>query len=200
MMKLRIHSIIENTLVEGPGNRTCIFVQGCIKECPGCNSPQTWDLNGGKECDVTELARKILSNKTIEGVTFSGGEPLLQSKALYELGLILKRKGLSIVVFTGFTDDLMEDVNDANWNKLLSITDLLITGPYEEDKKTNDKIWVGSYNQEYHFLSDTYKELEDKLDELDNKVEIRLNNDGSIVVNGMGDNKKIKKMFKNVIE
>jgi len=197
-MKIRINSIIENTKVEGPGNRTCIFVQGCLKECKGCNSPQTWDINGGTEYEIEKLASKILENKTIEGVTFSGGEPLLQSKALYKLGLILKEKDLSIVTFTGFSTDVMEDINDANWNNLLSITDILISEPYIEEEKCTDMIWIGSRNQEYHFLSERYKDLEDKIDSLENKVEVRLNKDGSIIVNGMGDNKKIKDIFEDI--
>lgn len=197
-MKIRINSIIENTKVEGPGNRTCIFVQGCLKECKGCNSPQTWDINGGTEYEIEELASKILENKTIEGVTFSGGEPLLQSKVLYKLGLILKEKDLSIVTFTGFSTDVMEDINDANWNNLLSITDILISEPYIEEEKCTDMIWIGSRNQEYHFLSERYKDLEDKIDSLENKVEVRLNKDGSIIVNGMGDNEKIKDIFEDI--
>lgn len=197
-MKIRINSIIENTKVEGPGNRTCIFVQGCLKECKGCNSPQTWDINGGTEYEIEKLASKILENKTIEGVTFSGGEPLLQSKALYKVGLILKEKDLSIVTFTGFSTDVMEDINDANWNNLLSITDILISEPYIEEEKCTDMIWIGSRNQEYHFLSERYKDLEDKIDSLENKVEVRLNKDGSIIVNGMGDNKKIKDIFEDI--
>lgn len=194
-MKLRVNQIIENTRVEGPGNRTCIYVQGCLQECKGCNSPQTWDMNAGIEYDVKELASRILENKDIEGVTFSGGEPLLQSKALFELGSILKENDLSIVVFTGYSYDVIEDINDANWNNLFSVTDILISGPYIEEVKTCDMIWVGSSNQEYEFFSDRYIALKDKLDSMDNSVEIRLNKDGSIIVNGMGDNEKIRKMF-----
>lgn len=197
-MKIRINSIIHNTKVEGPGNRTCIFVQGCLKQCEGCNSPQTWDLNGGEVYEVEDLAEQILLNKDIEGVTFSGGEPLLQSKALYQLGLILKENDLSIVTFTGFSYDLIEHVNDSNWNNLISITDILISGEYKQEESTVDKIWVGSLNQEYHFLSDKYKNLEDKLDTMENKIEIRLGKDGRIIVNGMADNKKIKEIFKNI--
>lgn len=197
-MKLRVHEIIEDTRVEGPGNRTCVYVQGCLQECKGCNSPQTWDMNGGTDYDVNELAQKLLENKNIEGVTFSGGEPLLQSKALYELGSILKEEGLSIVVFTGYSYDVIEDINDANWNNLFSVTDILISGPYVEEEKTTDKIWVGSSNQEYQFFSDRYSSLEDKLDSLENNVEVRINKDGRIIVNGMGDNRKIRELFKKI--
>ncbi|MBQ6220331.1 MAG: radical SAM protein [Methanosphaera sp.] len=198
-MTLRIHQIINGTKVEGPGNRTCIFLQGCLKHCKGCNSPQTWDLNGGSVYTVDELSEMILNDKNIEGVTFSGGEPLLQSKELYELSKLLKSNNLSIVLFTGYSYDLIRKVNDANWNNLLSLCDLLITEPFIEKLKTTTKIWVGSSNQKYYFLSDRYKYLENELHTLENKVEVRLNKDGSLIVLGMGDNGKIKEFFKDII-
>lgn len=199
-MTLRIHQIIHDTKVEGPGNRACIFLQGCLKHCNGCNSPQTWDLNGGRVYTIDKLLEIILENNDIEGVTFSGGEPLLQSKELYELSKLLKSNNLSIVLFTGYSYDLIRKVNDANWNNLLSLCDLLITEPFIEELKTTTKIWVGSSNQKYYFLSDRYKCLENKLDSLENKVEIRLSKDGSLTVLGMGDNKKIKEFFEDILE
>ena len=197
-MKLNVYTIIENTKVEGPGNRTCIFVQGCLKKCEGCNSKQTWDLSAGTEYDINELVEKILSNENIEGVTFSGGEPFLQSKQLYLLAKILKNEDLSIVTFTGYDYDFIKKLNDGNWNKLLSVTDLLISGDFRIDEKTFDKIWVGSSNQEYHFLTKRYRSLEKEFPLMENKIEIRLNKDGSLIINGMGDNEKIKEVFGNI--
>ncbi|WP_323735860.1 4Fe-4S single cluster domain-containing protein [Methanosphaera sp. ISO3-F5] len=194
-MNIRIYEIINNTKVEGPGNRTCIFVQGCLKHCKYCNSKQTWDITSGKEYEINKLAQHILSNKNIEGVTFSGGEPFLQSKELYQLGKLIKKHNLSIVTFTGFNYNFIKKINDSNWNNLLEITDLLISGEFDINKMVQDKIWIGSSNQEYHFLSNRYKYLENKLNLLENKIEIRLKKDGSIVINGMGDNKKINKLF-----
>ena len=194
-MKLNVSAIIDNTRVEGPGNRTCIFVQGCLKECEGCNSKQTWDLTTGTEYDINELADKILSNKKIEGVTFSGGEPFLQSKQLYSLSKLLKKEGLSLVTFTGYDYKFILKINDGNWNNLLNNTDLLISGDFKIDKKTFDKIWVGSSNQEYHFLTPRYKHLENQIPYLENKVEVHINNNGNLIINGMGDNKKIKNLF-----
>ena len=200
MNTLNVYEIIDNTMVEGPGRRTCIFLQGCLKHCYNCNSPQTWDLSTANQYTIEELANKILKNKTIEGVTYSGGEPLLQSKALYDLSLLLIKEGLSIVVFTGYSYDIIKKVNNANWNNLLSITDILITEPFIYEKRTSHKLWVGSTNQQYHFLSNKYKYLKNNLKNKKNKIEIRLNKDGSIIVNGMADNESIKKIFKKINE
>lgn len=198
-MNLRVNHIIRNTKVEGPGNRCCIFLQGCLKHCYKCNSPQTWDLNAGKLWDVDLLASEILAMDDIEGVTFSGGEPLLQSKALYELSLILKKHDFSIVIFTGYSYDIIKKVNCASWNNLLSVCDLLISEPFVYNLKTTDMLWVGSSNQEYHFLSDRYLDIKKDLANLTNKIEIRLNKDGSILVNGMADNNKVLDLFRDIL-
>lgn len=161
-MKIRINKIKENTQTEGPGNRTSIYVQGCLQECKGCNTPETWDMNSGTEYDVNSLADIILENNEIEGVTFTGGEPLLQSKALYELGSILKKHNLSIIIFTGYSYDVIEDINDANWNNLFSVTDILISGPYIEEENTTTK-WEEISYKEYEFFSDRYASLKEKL-------------------------------------
>lgn len=191
-VKLYVNEIIDNTKVEGPGNRTCIFVQGCLKHCYKCNSPQTWDLDSGNEYDVKQLAEDILSNPDIEGVTFSGGEPLLQSRALYQLAKMLKDK-LSIVIFTGYEYNLIKSVNCADWNNLLSLCDILVSGKFIYEKRCTNRLWVGSSNQEIIFLSDVYKDFD--LNNKKNKIEIRLNKDGKIIVNGMADNDKILELF-----
>lgn len=148
--------------------------------------------------DINILARNILSDKKIEGITFSGGEPFLQARNLYKLALILKEHNLSIVTFTGYSYTFIREVNDANWNNLLSVTDLLITGAYEENNACYDRAWIGSNNQKYIFLTDRYRYLENNMNSIKNKVEIRLNKDGSIIVNGMADNKKIKDLFNKI--
>lgn len=147
------------------------------------------------EYDVKQLAKDILSNNDIEGVTFSGGEPLLQSKALYQLAKILKDK-LSIVIFTGYEYDLIKAVNCADWNNLLSLCDILVAGKFIYEKRCTDKLWVGSSNQEVIFLSDVYKDFD--LSGKKNKIEIRLSNDGKIIVNGMADNDKILELFRGL--
>ncbi|WML33260.1 4Fe-4S single cluster domain-containing protein [Clostridium sp. OS1-26] len=195
-MKLRIHRFLSVTNVEGPGKRACIWVQGCSRHCPGCAAPSTWDKDKGYEVTVEELAQKILNGPEIEGVTFVGGEPFEQAQALSKLGAILKKENLSIVTFTGYLlEELQESSNDDIKN-LLGITDILIDGPYIKEKKDLSRPWVGSSNQRYHFLTDRYNHIKNNLYEIKNQIEVRMDSQGKILINGMGDFESIKELFK----
>lgn len=90
MIKGRIHSIESMGLVDGPGIRVVIFFQGCNLRCAYCHNVDTWNLQGGKEITPEELVKKILRfkpyfSKGNGGVTFSGGEPLLQKDFLLKV-------------------------------------------------------------------------------------------------------------------
>ena len=88
---LKVFKILNNTTVEGPGNRFCIWVQGCNKHCKGCYAVSSWDFNSGKNYTVESLFTLIKNEKDkIEGVTFLGGEPLEQAKELYNLAKLIK--------------------------------------------------------------------------------------------------------------
>ena len=70
-MKLRIAGTVNDSIVDGPGIRFTVFVQGCPHNCRGCHNPQTHDFNGGTITDTEELLEKIKSNPLLDGVTFS---------------------------------------------------------------------------------------------------------------------------------
>lgn len=195
-MKLRIHRFLPVTNVEGPGKRACIWVQGCSRRCLGCAVPSTWDKDKGREIDVVDLANKILNGPEIEGVTFVGGEPFEQAKALSDLAVLLKKENLSVVTFTGYLlEELQESIN-YGIKDLLDLTDILIDGPYIHEKKDLSRPWVGSSNQRYHFLTDRYSHLKDNLIKIKNQIEVRMDSKGEILINGMGDFDSIKKLFK----
>ena len=63
---------------DGPGIRTTIFSQGCPHHCKGCHNPETWDFEGGHEATTDMILGIIRFNPLSRGVTFSGGEPLMQ--------------------------------------------------------------------------------------------------------------------------
>ncbi|MEG2337999.1 MAG: 4Fe-4S single cluster domain-containing protein [Clostridium sp.] len=197
-MDLRVYRILSSTKVEGPGTRFCIWVQGCPIRCSGCFAKDTWDFNGGKLYDVNELISMISDSKEIEGVTILGGEPFAQSEALYALGKKIKSIGLSIVCFTGYSYEYILNANSYKWNRLLSVIDLLIDGAYEEDNHDTSKPWIGSSNQNYRFLTSRYKYLESNIGSIKNKFEVRVSDNGSIVINGMGDIRKLHEKLNNI--
>lgn len=197
-MFLYVYKFLPCTQVEGPGQRACIYVQGCSIGCEGCITPQSWQERINPKVNVKDIAETILQGPEIEGVTFSGGEPFEQAKALAELGNILLREGLSVVTFTGHVLENIVKSSNGDWHELLSVTDLLIDGPYRKDKFDLKRPWVGSSNQRYHFLTERYKYIESNMHKIPNKIEIRLGNDGEIVVNGMIKQENIKDLLDEI--
>ena len=197
-MYLYVYKFLPSTQVEGPGERACIYVQGCSIRCGGCITPQSWQKGINQKVNVKDIAETILQGSEIEGVTFSGGEPFEQAKALVKLGNILKNEGLSVVTFTGHVLEDIVNSSNADWHELLSITDLLIDGPYMNDKFDLNRPWVGSSNQRYHFLTERYHHIQSNIHEIPNKIEIRLQDDGEIVVNGIIRQENIKDLLDGI--
>ena len=186
-MKLRVFNILKSTKVEGPGNRYCIWVQGCSRHCKGCQAAHTWPHDEGVLLNVNDIITDIKNQQEIEGVTFLGGEPFEQAEALGVLAKAVQGIGLSVVCFTG---GYLEELRKEEKNKiLLDNIDLLIDGPFEIDKLDYSRPWCGSLNQRYHFLTDKYNE--DIFTKYKNKVEINISENGQIFMNGMGDFDKI---------
>ena len=191
-MLLRVFNILKTTKVEGPGNRYCIWVQGCSRHCKGCQAVHTWSHKGGTLYKVDDIIYDIKKQENIEGVTFLGGEPFEQAEALGMIAEECQRFGLSVLCFTG---NLIENLkqNDVN-KKLLENIDLLIDGEFMLDKVDYSRPWCGSSNQRYHFLTNRYDESIFK--KYKNKVEINISKNGMIFMNGMGDFNSITKKIK----
>lgn len=151
---MKIAQLIRNTASEGPGKRFAIWVQGCLLRCPGCCNPEMLERDGGEEWEVDKLVECILSTSDIEGITLMGGEPFLQAKACTELCVRIRSKGLSVMVFSGYT--LAELTSKPDWAAFLSQIDLLVDGRYRQDQPEKHRRWIGSANQVLHFLSDKY--------------------------------------------
>ena len=188
---LDLFKVLEMTTVEGPGNRFCIWTQGCKKHCKGCWAVDTWSFWTGKKYNVSDLYAKIKSTDNIEGVTFLGGEPFEQAEELSKLASLIKADGLSIVCFTGYSYEELSSVPFAD--ELLKYVDLLIDGGFEKDKFDLSRPWVGSSNQRYIFLTDFYS-IED-VKKYKNKIEARISSDGKLEINGMGDFYRLKEKF-----
>lgn len=192
-MIVYVHKILYETTAEGFGKRCCIWLQGCSRKCKGCMAQNTWNPLEGIVMETSEIINNISlfferEGNEIEGVTFLGGEPFEQSKALVEMITYVKRIGLSVIVFTGYTLEELQLLDDMYINECLTKIDLLIDGAYKEELRDFSRPWIGSSNQRYLFLSDRYC-MED-VDKQKNRVEIRIAKNGSIIVNGMADFQK----------
>lgn len=175
--KIRIHHFMNESKVNGPGNRAVIWLQGCEKKCPGCFNPDSRDPNGGSLFDIDEIYEKITDlNHKIEGVTFTGGEPMMQSFALLSLIRTIRfNTDLSIMIFTGYP--LEELIKMPYVQKILILTDIIVAGPYEKNLPSRHP-WASSANQDVIFLSDRYKYMKSDLEGMAAKVEVRITPEG----------------------
>lgn len=128
------------SLADGPGLRTVIYFQGCIRACKGCHNPSTWTLSAGKRYTVSELAEIIRKRATNKKITLSGGEPLLQAKAVESL--INTLSDFDICLYTGGSFD---DIPGAIKNNLHYAK----VGAFDNTCKTTVTPYVGSTNQKF---------------------------------------------------
>lgn len=155
---LRIAGIEPESFVDGPGIRLTVFTQGCHHNCPGCQNPQTHDFNGGHDIALSEILEMIDENPLLDGVTFSGGDPMDQAAELVPLAREIKERGLNLVIFTGYTYEFLQQhwEEKPDFLELLSFADMLVDGPFIMAKKSMDVKFRGSYNQR---LIDVQKSL-----------------------------------------
>lgn len=148
-VRVKLAGITWESVVDGPGVRAVVFAQGCNLRCPGCHNPQALDPEGGEWQETGELAAKIIAARGLQGVTISGGEPFLQAEAFASLALELKKGGLDILTFSGYTyEELRRGAALAPaWAKLLQQSDLLIDGPFNLEERDLSLAFRGSRNQ-----------------------------------------------------
>ncbi len=146
-MDLRLYGTVQDSIVDGPGLRYAVFVQGCPHACPGCHNPDSQPAEGGEVHSVQEVLADIRQNPLVQGVTLSGGEPFQQADACAELAEALKAEGYNVWTYTGglFEDLMANGGEDAQ--RLIRSTDVLVDGPFVEALRSLDLKWCGSSNQ-----------------------------------------------------
>lgn len=138
----RIHSFETLGTVDGPGIRMVVFMQGCPLRCAYCHNPDTWDTKDGQEYTVSQLMSeitkyKVYMNASGGGVTFTGGDPLLQAEYLAQVAKECQDEGVSVTVDTsGFV------LNDSV-KELYKYTDLVLLDIKSFDKDTYNKVSGG---------------------------------------------------------
>lgn len=148
---MRIIDYTPNSTVDGVGVRQVFWTAGCPHHCKGCHNPQTWDYDTGNDWDNSEIVSMAL--KSPYNVTFSGGDPFIQSRDLhYVLRQIKPFK--NVWVYTGYTwEELMERTLP---KRTLQYIDVLVDGRFVEELRDSDLLFRGSSNQR---LIDVQKSL-----------------------------------------
>lgn len=183
---VQIAQIVPRTRAEGPGDRFAIWFQGCPFRCPGCCNPEMLRFEGGQRSTVgdviTQLTQTANDHPHLEGVTLLGGEPFAHAFAASLIARGAKDLNLSVMIFTGYRFEELETNPDPDVKQLIAHTDLLVDGLYEQDQPDFNRRWIGSANQEIHFLTVRYS-AEDACWRERDTLEIRLEN-RNLTING----------------
>ena len=138
--------ILHEDIANGPGLRVTLFVSGCAHHCPGCHNPESWDCNYGKELDsdAFDEINNDLQQDWCDGITISGGDPMFPSnrKEIATICDYLKEQypNKTIMMYTGYK---WEDIK----NEIPKSVDILIDGPFIQEKRVITLKWRGSSNQ-----------------------------------------------------
>jgi len=146
---IRIAGIVKQTIVDGPGLRLVVFVQGCPHHCFGCHNPEALPFDGGYLCTAQEILDEIQKNPLLQGVTLSGGEPFCQAEALKPLALGAKELGKNLWIYSGYTWEELHDMaeTDSHILPLLTAADVLVDGRYIHEQRDLTLPFRGSKNQ-----------------------------------------------------
>jgi anaerobic ribonucleoside-triphosphate reductase activating protein len=170
---LNVAALSSATRYLGPGVRAAVWVQGCTIQCPGCIAPDWIPVKPAHLVDPELLAVELLKNPMVTGLTLSGGEPMLQASALARLVRKARQmRDLDVICFSGFRlSYLLKNPPDPGVDALLQTLDVLIDGPYLDQK--NDNLGLrGSSNQQIHFISDRLKGTEFHLHQRSVEIEV----------------------------
>ncbi len=132
--------------------------------------------------DLIAFIQKSISSYEIEGLSFIGGEPMLQAEGLSEIAKWGHSVGLTVLVFTGFLYEELVEMKNRSVDELISNIDLLVDGPYMQELYDTERDWIGSQNQKICYLTKAYNpgiEYKNK----EHQMEV-LVSDEDILING----------------
>lgn len=158
-VRLAVRDIQTDSIVDGEGIRSVIWFQGCSHNCLGCHNPETHDFNAGVEVKISDLKKEIQELEFQSGVTFSGGDPMMQIEALEELARCVHECNMNVWVYTGYTFEEVLNLakNNEHYRKALDNIDVLVDGKFVMDLKSFSVQFRGSSNQR---IIDVKKSLE----------------------------------------
>lgn len=160
---MKYAGIIKNDFAAAPGVCLTFFVQGCPIKCPGCQNPETWDFDGGKEFNtevLDEIEEGILANELQRTLCIMGGEPLCQENLFLTTMIVTEMKkripDLKIWIWSGYDYEVIqkEITSNPKLEYILNEINGLVAGPYIESLKDITLPMRGSSNQKIIKLRD----------------------------------------------
>ncbi|WP_338971386.1 anaerobic ribonucleoside-triphosphate reductase activating protein [Spiroplasma endosymbiont of Panorpa germanica] len=153
---MKILKIFKETISDGPGWRYSIYVSGCLHACKGCHNLRSWSFKVGRDFDLdyqNQIITDLKANPLLNGVTFSGGDPMFSAVEVLDLIKVIKKEtDLNIWLYTGFT--IEEIYNSRNENpetkarfEILSHIDTLVDGRWVKELYDPELSYRGSSNQ-----------------------------------------------------
>jgi pyruvate formate lyase activating enzyme len=152
----KIHSVETMGMVDGPGIRVVIFLQGCALRCLFCHNPDTWETNSpsAEEVSPKDLVKKIVRYKPYfandGGVTFSGGEPLLQPEFLLETLRRCREAGIHTCLDTA-------GCGKGSYEEILQYTDLILYDVKQITEENYRKMTGRGWEETKRFLQAVQK-------------------------------------------
>ncbi len=152
---MNYHNITKEDMLNGEGLRVVLWVSGCEHRCKGCHNSITWDVNSGILFDekAEEELFQALDRSYIDGITFSGGDPLHPSNRSETFRLIKKCRSQypqkTIWLYTGYNWEQIKEFDE------IQLIDVVAEGKFIEELKNNNKHWVGSSNQKVIKVKET---------------------------------------------
>lgn len=167
---MNIAGINYESINDGEGVRTTIYVSGCSHKCPNCHNPQTHDINYGIKF-TSELQDEIINNiekrPFISGITLSGGDPLHYNNVADVFNLIAKLKNKfpnkNIWLYTGYEfetimNNPLRNINTTLRKRIVEMCDVLVDGKYVDELRDLTLKFRGSSNQRVISVKDSLKE------------------------------------------
>lgn len=182
---MNIARILYPVQVLGPGSRVGIWFCGCSRACKGCSNPELWDQKPEYEIspsNIYELIQRIDASHTIDGFTISGGEPMDQAPALFELLELITKVSDDILIYTGYRIEELSARRDPATDGVLKKASVLIDGAYIESQN-NSSVLRGSSNQRIHVLNQKYEiQYQQYLAETHNQIQNFITANGIVSV------------------
>jgi anaerobic ribonucleoside-triphosphate reductase activating protein len=189
MINYKTYSYEENEHLYGPGKRLLLFTQGCSLHCKGCVNKHLWQFGVGANITVEEVLGLC---QDVEGITLHGGEPLDQSEGVLEIVKVLKSAGKTVILFTGYQ---YKELSKSSQKRVWSLSDLVVSGRYIEEKRNIYLQFRGSTNQRVYRHKGKYKDYQIK----DGKsvAIIRLNENGEMQSRGFR-NQELEELLQEI--